>query len=67
MIRVRQDPNNDAFMKIEFAGTDEQIAQEFVGVAISLNDNYPWILKKAQEYMDIQLQARRIVREEDQK
>ena len=66
MIQVIRDPEDVCMMRIDLQGSAEQIAQEYVGLTLKLNDEFPYILKRAQWYLE-DVHALRIMREEDQK
>ena len=66
MIQVRRDPEDVCMMRIDLQGSAEQIAQEYVGLTLKLNDELPYILKRAQWYLE-DMHSLRIMREEDQK
>ena len=64
MIHVVQDPKDKCFMRIDLEGNAEQIAQEYVGLTLKLNDEFPYILKRAQWFLE-DVESLRIMREED--
>lgn len=66
MIQVIRDPEDVCMMRIDLQGNAEQIAQEYVGLILKLNDEFPYILKRAQWYLE-DVHDFRIMREEDQK
>ena len=67
MIKVERDPLDNAFMRIDLIGNAEQIAQEYVGLTLKLMDVYPYILKRAQWYLDDIDMIRAITKDEDKK
>ena len=65
MIQVIRDPEDVCMMRIDLQGSAEQIAQEYVGLTLKLLDEYPYILKRAQWYLDDIDMLRAITKDED--
>lgn len=65
MIQVIRDPEDVCMMRIDLQGSAEQIAQEYVGLTLKLMDEYPYILKRAQWYLDDIDMLRAITKDED--
>lgn len=52
MIKIHRNEDDPTTMTVDLHGDAETIAQEYVALTLQLNDRYPYVLDRAQWYLE---------------
>ena len=67
MIKIHRNEDDPTTMTIDLNGDAETIAQEYVALTLRLNDSFPYVLDRAQWYLEDIKDLRKEVRDYDGK